>query len=70
MTDYKLNSTQDVAVANGVFWEEDMSTCPRGAKVQLLSIYGVAVYGVYRGEKFWAAWAPLPRRKKDEPRTD
>lgn len=33
---YHLNSARTVAVANGVFWNEDMTTCPRGAKVQLL----------------------------------
>lgn len=67
-SDFRLNSTQDVAVATGVFWDEDMAKCPSGAKVQLLSIHGVAVYGNYRGEKFWSAWAPLPRRKPHDTR--
>ena len=61
--DHKLNADQTVAVATDVFWNEDMSTCPRGAKVQLLGAGGVAVYGDYHGDPFWQAWAPLPKRR-------
>ena len=38
---HKLNADQTVAVATDVFWNEDMTTCPRGAKVQLLGAGGV-----------------------------
>lgn len=62
--DHKLNADQTVAVATDVFWNEDMSTCPRGAKVQLLGAGGVAVYGTYHGNPFWQAWAPLPKRPR------
>jgi hypothetical protein len=62
--DHKLNADQTVAVATDVFWNEDMSTCPRGAKVQLLGAGGVAVYGDYHGDPFWQAWAPLPKRRR------
>lgn len=61
---HKLNADQTVAVATDVFWNEDMTTCPRGAKVQLLGAGGVAVYGDYHGDTFWQAWAPLPKRRK------
>ena len=38
---HQLNADQTVAVATDVFWNEDMTTCPRGAKVQLLGAGGV-----------------------------
>lgn len=42
-----------------------LRTCPRGTKVQLLSIGRVAVYGHYHpGDSGWLAWAPLPRWTK------
>lgn len=63
MSTFKLNSDQTVAVATGVYWEEDMATCPRGAKVQLLGQGGVAAYGNYHGDPFWKKWAPVPRNK-------
>lgn len=65
MTDstYKLNKDRTVAVSNFEFWQDDMNTCPRSVKVQLLGQGGVAHYGTYNGDKFWVAWAPLPRRK-------
>lgn len=61
---HKLNADQTVAVATDVFWNEDMTTCPRGAKVQLLGAGGVAVYGDYHGDPFWVGWCPLPKRRK------
>lgn len=60
-TPYKLNRDQSVAVALGVYWNPDMSTCPRGTKVQLKGKAGVAHYYNYDGDPFWVAWAPLPR---------
>ena len=60
---HKLNADQTVAVATDVFWNEDMSTCPRGTKCQMLGEGGVAVYGTYNGDPFWQAWAPLPKRR-------
>ena len=61
---HKLNADQTVAVATDVFWNEDMTTCPRGAKVQLLGAGGVASYGTYHGDSFWIGWAPLPKRRE------
>ena len=61
---HKLNADQTVAVATDVFWNEDMATTPRGTKCQLLGAGGVATYGVYNGDPFWQAWAPLPKRRR------
>ena len=56
-------SGNKVAVDQNYFWQP-MDTCPRAVKVQLLNAGGVAVYGTYDGkDKFWCAWAPLPKRK-------
>lgn len=60
---YRLNTTGSVAVATDTYWNEDMTTCPRGAKVQLLGAGGVAAYGSYHGDPFWVGWAPVPRRR-------
>ncbi len=60
---YKLNANKSVAVSNVTFWEEDMTTCPRGCKVQLLGRGGVAVYSHYDGDSFWTKWSPLPRNR-------
>lgn len=60
---YRLNTARDVAVATDTYWQEDVTTCPRGAKVQLLGAGGVAVYGSYHGDPFWVGWAPVPRRR-------
>ena len=60
---HKLNADQTVAVATDVFWNEDMTSCPRGAKVQLLGASGVAYYGTYNGDPFWVGWCPLPKRR-------
>ena len=60
---HQLNRDRTVAVATDVFWNEDMNTCPRGTKCQLLGAGGVAHYGNYHGDPFWQAWAPLPKRR-------
>jgi len=59
-----MNSDQTVAVSTEVFWNEDMTTCPRGVKVQLLGAGGIALYGTYDGkDPFYLGWAPVPRRR-------
>lgn len=64
-TNHKLNCDCTVAVSNEVYWNHDMTNCPRGAKVQLLGAGGVALYGTYDGkDKFFKAWAPVPRKRK------
>lgn len=60
----RLNGDRTVAVATEVYWNEDMRTCPRGVKVQLLGAGGVAAYGQWGGKNpFWTAWAPVPARR-------
>ena len=59
-----LNRDKTVAVATDYFWNDNMTDCPRGVKVQLLGKSGVAVYGQYNGvDTFWTDWAPLPKRR-------
>lgn len=60
---FHLNSTGTVVVSDEVYWNEDMSTCPRGVKAQLLGAGGVAYYHVYNGDPFWVGWAPIPKRR-------
>ena len=63
---HKLNADQTVAVATDVFWNEDMTTCPRGTKCQLLGKGGVAVYGAWNGkDPFYTHWAPVPKRRPE-----
>lgn len=60
----QIDSTAVAAVDPDYYWQS-LSTCPRGVKVQLLSIEGVAVYGNYDGkDTFWTHWAPLPKKPK------
>jgi hypothetical protein len=62
----QLNSERNVAVDKTYYWQP-IATCPRGVKVQLLGLGGVAVYGQYSGkDAFWTHWAPLPTRRKDD----
>jgi len=60
---YHLNTARTVAVADTVFWNEDMATCPHGVKVQLLGAGGVASYAEYHGDTFWIGWQPIPSRR-------
>ena len=60
--DFKLNRDQTVAVSTDVFWNEDMSACPR-VKVQLLGAGGLPEYRVYNGDPFWVGWYPVPKRR-------
>lgn len=63
-TTHKLNADQTVAVATDVYFNPDMSTAPRGVKLQLIGEGGVAVYSIYNGDPFWIEWAPVPKRRK------
>ena len=58
-----VDSTGTAAVDPDYFWRP-IETCPRGVKVQLLGD-GVAIYGIYKGEKFYSNWAPLPKLKRN-----
>ena len=60
-----LTTHRGVAVDQQYYWQS-MDTCPRGCKVQLLTVHGVAVYGNYDGkDQQWQAWAPLPNIRKE-----
>ena len=60
-----LNSTKTVAVATDVYWMPIDKDTPRSAKLQLLSIGGVAQYGTLTGDvSFYTHWAPLPKKRK------
>jgi hypothetical protein len=60
---YSLNSNRNAAVSNFIYWETDMTICPRGAKVLMLGVSGVAILGQYNGDKFFVGWYPLPRKR-------
>jgi len=50
------------------FWR-DISTCPVGRKVQLLTQGGVAVHGTLTAkdvkERWYKGWTPLPKIPKE-----
>lgn len=48
-----------------IYWRYEVPP-DRGAKVQLLTVGGVAVYGQWYGKlgENFLAWAPLPKRDK------
>ena len=61
---HTLNSTKTVAVATDVYWMPIDKDTPRSAKLQLLSIGGVAQYGTLSGDvSFYTHWAPLPKKR-------
>lgn len=64
----KIDNTGVVAVDPGYHWHEDMSACPKGVKVQLLTRFGCAHYGIWTGKDHTVLeWAPLPTRRKEGP---
>lgn len=60
---HRINSDNTVAVSLETFWLDDMASCPRGVKVQLLGAGGCAHYGVYNGDPFYIGWYPVPARR-------
>ena len=62
---HTLNSTKTVAVATDVYWLPIDADTPRSAKLQLLSIGGVAQYGTLTGDvSFYTHWCPVPKKRK------
>ena len=60
-------SQSRVAVAEGFYWTPVGPDTPRGVKLQLLTIGGVAMYGEYSEKNnFCTHWAPLPRRRHSD----
>ena len=65
MTDYKINHSEHIAVAEG-YYLQPMDSCPVGVEVQLMNPGGVLTYSVWNGkDTFWQGWAPLPRTRKE-----
>ncbi len=63
---HTLNSTKTVAVATDVYWMPIDKDTPRSAKLQLLSIGGVAQYGTLSGDvSFYTHWCPLPKKRPE-----
>lgn len=65
-----IERTKDgAAIVDTEYYWQPIDTCPTSAKVQLLSKYGIAVYGEYHGRNegnFWTHWAPLPKKRKQD----
>ena len=52
-----------VVVDHNYYWQP-IETCPIGAKVQLLTDGGIAVYGKLTPKSTgFEGWAPLPKRR-------
>ena len=61
---FTMNSGKTVAVATDVYWMPIDADTPRSAKLQLLSIGGVAQYGTLNGDtSFYTHWCPLPKKR-------
>lgn len=68
MADFKLTSDRAAAVSRTVYWDYDMSTCPKGTKVLLLGGGGVAAIShLPSKDSFYIAWHPLPKTGKPPP---
>jgi hypothetical protein len=65
---HKLNQDKTVAVAVDYFWIPIGTDTPRGVKLQLLTVGGIAIHGIFDGKMNWVThWAPLPRKLPDDP---
>ena len=63
---HTLNTDKTAAVAVDYYWLPINKDTPRGVKIQLLGLGGVAAYGVWDGKsRFWSHWAPLPKKPRD-----
>ena len=62
---HTLNSSKTVAVAIDTYWLPIDEDTPRSVKLQLLSIGGVAQYGVLQQDTaFYTHWCPVPKKPK------
>ena len=65
---HTLNSTRTVAVSTDTYWLPIDKDTPRGVKVQLLSLGGVAQYGALKqSDPFYTHWCPLPKKRHELP---
>ena len=62
---HTINTNHAVAVATDVYWLPIDKDTPRSVKLQLLSIGGVAQYGVLQSDTtFYTHWCPVPKKLK------
>ena len=62
---HTLNSTKTVAVATDTYWLPIDKDTPRSAKLQLLTIGGIATYGNLQNDTFfYTHWCPVPKKPK------
>lgn len=60
---HTLNNDRTVAVSPDTYWLKIDADTPRGVKVQLLGLGGIATYGNWDGKsRFWQAWCPVPKK--------
>jgi hypothetical protein len=60
---HTLNNDKTVAVSPDQYWLKIDKDTPRGVKILLLGIGGVASIGQWDGKnKFWQGWVPLPKK--------
>ena len=60
---HTITSDKTVAVSVDHYWLRIDETTPRGVKILLLGIGGVASIGQWDGKnKFWRGWVPLPKK--------
>lgn len=65
---HTMNSTKTVAVSIDTYWIPIDENTPRSAKLQLLSIGGVAQYGTLGSDtSFYTHWCPLPKKRNELP---
>ena len=65
---HTINTAGTVAVATDVYWIPIDKDTPRSVKLQLLSIGGVAQYGVLQADtSFYTHWCPLPKKRNEMP---
>ena len=57
----RIKTEERIAVDHD-YYIRSMVDCPRGVKVILVTVHGVACFGIYDGkDKQWIGWAPLPK---------
>ena len=62
---HTINTNHAVAVATDTYWIPIDKDTPRSVKLQLLSIGGVAQYGVLQADtSFYTHWCPVPKKPK------
>ena len=62
---HTINTNHAVAVATDTYWIPIDKDTPRSVKLQLLSIGGVAQYGVLQSDtSFYTHWCPVPKKHK------